>query len=34
MALDFSIIPGIIPALLLGTRLTIELAVIAVAIGL
>lgn len=34
MALDFSIIPGIMPALLLGTRLTIELAVIAVAIGL
>jgi len=34
VALDFSIIPGIMPALLLGTRLTIELAVIAVAIGL
>ena len=34
MALDFSIIPGIMPALLLGTRLTIELAIIAVAIGL
>lgn len=34
MALDFSMIPGIMPALLLGTRLTIELAVIAVAIGL
>ena len=34
MALDFSIIPGIMPALLLGTRLTVELAVIAVAIGL
>ena len=33
MTLDFSIIPGIIPALLLGTRLTIELAVIAVSIG-
>ncbi len=34
MALDFSIIPGIIPALLVGTRMTIGLAVIAVAIGL
>ena len=34
MALDFSIIPGIMPALILGTRLTIELAIIAVAIGL
>jgi len=34
VALDFSIIPGIIPALLLGTRLTVELAIIAVAIGL
>ncbi len=34
MALDFSIIPGIIPALLVGTCMTIELAVIAVAIGL
>ncbi len=34
MALDFSIIPGIMPALLVGTRLTVELAIIAVAIGL
>ncbi len=34
MALDFSIIPGIMPALLLGARLTVELATIAVAIGL
>ncbi|HAI87791.1 MAG TPA: nickel transporter [Firmicutes bacterium] len=34
VALDFSIIPGIIPALLVGTRMTIGLAVIAVAIGL
>jgi glutamine transport system permease protein len=34
VALDFSIIPGIMPALLLGTRLTVELAIIAVAIGL
>ncbi len=34
MTLDFSIIPGIMPALLLGTRLTVELALIAVAIGL
>ncbi len=34
MTLDFSIIPGIMPALLLGTRLTVELAIIAVAIGL
>ena len=34
VALDFSIIPGVIPALLLGTRLTVELAMIAVAIGL
>ena len=34
MTLDFSIIPGVMPALLLGTRLTIELAIIAVAIGL
>jgi len=34
VTLDFSIIPGIMPALLLGTRLTVELAIIAVAIGL
>jgi len=34
VALDFSIIPGIMPALLLGARLTVELATIAVAIGL
>jgi glutamine transport system permease protein len=34
VTLDFSIIPGIMPALLLGTRLTVELATIAVAIGL
>lgn len=34
MTLDFSIIPGIMPALLVGTRLTVELAIIAVAIGL
>jgi len=34
VTLDFSIIPGIMPALLLGTRLTVELALIAVAIGL
>ncbi|NLJ23890.1 MAG: amino acid ABC transporter permease [Firmicutes bacterium] len=34
VALDFSIIPGILPALLLGARLTVQLALIAVAIGL
>ncbi|NMB13123.1 MAG: amino acid ABC transporter permease [Firmicutes bacterium] len=34
VALDFSIIPGIMPALLLGARLTVQLALIAVAIGL
>lgn len=34
MVLDFSIIPGIMPALMAGARMTIELAVIAVAIGL
>ena len=34
MILDFSIIPGILPALLWGTKLTIELALIGVAIGL
>lgn len=34
MALDFSIIPGIMPALLVGTRLTIQLAFVAVVIGL
>ena len=34
VTLDFSIIPGIMPALLLGTRLTVELALMAVAIGL
>ncbi|MGI6540665.1 MAG: amino acid ABC transporter permease [Bacillota bacterium] len=33
MALDFSIIPGIMPALLAGAKMTIELAVISVAIG-
>jgi glutamine transport system permease protein len=32
--LDFSIIPGVMPALLAGARLTVELATIAVAIGL
>jgi glutamine transport system permease protein len=34
VVLDFSIIPGIMPALMAGARMTIELAVIAVAIGL
>ncbi|MGB4338603.1 MAG: amino acid ABC transporter permease [Bacillota bacterium] len=34
MNLDFSIIPGVMPALLAGARLTVELATIAVAIGL
>lgn len=34
MNLDFSIIPGVMPALLIGTKLTVELALIAVAIGL
>ncbi len=34
MVLDFSIIPGIMPALMAGARMTIELAAIAVAIGL
>jgi len=33
VALDFSIIPGIMPALLAGAKMTIELAVISVAIG-
>lgn len=34
MVLDFSIIPGIMPALMTGAKMTIELAAIAVAIGL
>lgn len=34
MTLDFSMIPGIMPALLVGARLTVQLALIAVAIGL
>jgi glutamine transport system permease protein len=34
VVLDFSIIPGIMPALMTGAKMTIELAAIAVAIGL
>jgi glutamine transport system permease protein len=34
VTLDFSIIPGILPALFVGARLTVQLAFIAVAIGL
>lgn len=34
MNLDFSIIPGIMPALLNGAKLTVELAVLSVSIGL